>query len=90
MPLQADGIRRHALEHHVRPWRESGASTLSIRAGDVARSMGLRNRTPNVCSALESRRFQREAELVLIVNSTVPVVLTLSANRGFVSLGSHH
>lgn len=66
MPSQADGIRRHALEHHVWPWRESGASTLSIRAGDVARSMGLRNRIPNVCSALESRRFQQEAELVLI------------------------
>ena len=31
MSLQADGIRRHALEHHVRPWRESGASVLSIR-----------------------------------------------------------
>ena len=66
MSSQADGIRRHALERHVRPWRESGASVLSIRAGDVARCMGLRNRTPNVCSALESRRFQQEAGLVLI------------------------
>lgn len=72
MPSQADGIRRHALKHHVRPWRESGASTLSIRAGDVERGMGLRNRTPNVCSALEGRRFQQEAGLILIVNSTVP------------------
>ena len=66
MPSQADRIRRHALEHHVRPWRESGESALSIRAGDVARSMGLRNRTPNVCSALESHAFQQEAGLVLI------------------------
>ena len=77
MLSQADGIRRHALEYHVRPWRESGASTLSIRAGDVARSMGLRNRIPNVCSALEGRRFQQEVDLILIVNSTVPVALML-------------
>ena len=66
MSSQADRIRRYALERHVRPWRESGASTLSIRAGDVERSMELRNRTPNVCSALESRRFQQEAGLVLV------------------------
>ena len=55
----------------------SGESTLSIRAGDVARSMELRNRIPNGCSALEGRRFQQEAGLVLIVNSTVPGTLTL-------------
>lgn len=63
---QADAIREHALEHHVRPWRQSGDERLSIRAGDIVRSMGLRNATPNVCSALESRKFQHEAGLVLV------------------------
>ena len=65
-PSQADEIRRHALERYVRPWRKSGANTLSIQAGDVARNMGLRNRTPNICSALGTRVFQKKAGLVLI------------------------
>lgn len=66
MPAKADDIRANALEHHVRPWRQSGGKRLSIRAGDVVRSMRLRNATPNVCSALESQKFQREAGLVLV------------------------
>ena len=66
MPSQADEIRRHALERYVQPWRKSGASTLSIRAGDVERGMGLRNRIPNIRSALRSHKFQQEAGLVLI------------------------
>lgn len=92
MPLsQADKIRRHALEHYVRPWRESGSSALAIRAGDVARSMGLRNRTPNVCSALESHVFQQEAGLVLI-GRTEPCPSTTTTFRyqsGRASAGFH-
>lgn len=66
MPAKADGIRDYALEHYVRPWRRSGEKRLSIRAGDIVRGMRLRNATPNVCSALASRKFQREAGLVLV------------------------
>ena len=66
MPSQADEIRRHALECYVWPWRKSGASTLSVQAGDVVRTMGLRDRTPNVCSALGSHKFLQEAGLALI------------------------
>ena len=66
MPAKADDIRANALEHHVRPWRRSGEKRLSIRAGDVVRGMKLRNATPNVCSALASQKFQREAGLVLV------------------------
>lgn len=90
-PSQADEIRRHALDLYVQPWRESGSSTLSIRAGDVVRSMGLRNRTPNVCSALESYMFQQEAGLVLI-DRTGPRHSTSTTFRyqsGHASAGFH-
>ena len=66
MPSQADEIRQHALKRYVQPWRKSGASTLSIRAGTVAQTMELRERTPNVCNALQGRKFLREAGLTLI------------------------
>ena len=62
MVTLADRIRKHVMERHVRPFLKSDEATLSIRAGDVVRGMGLVNRTPNVCSALEGRRFQQEAQ----------------------------
>ena len=66
MASNADEIRGYALTHHVKPWQRSGEKRLSIRAGDVVRGMRLQNVTPNVCSALRSRKFQRQAGLVLI------------------------
>ena len=53
----ADRIRRHALVCHVEPARRAGRTKVVIRAGDVVRDMVLQNRTPAVCSALESRLF---------------------------------
>ena len=67
MASQADEIREYAVTQYVRPWRRSGGKRLSIRAGDVVRGMRLHNATPNVCSALEGRKFQQQAGLVLIL-----------------------
>ena len=66
MPSKADEIRAYALERQVQPWRRSNEKRLAIRAGDIVRGMRLRNATPNVCSALASRKFQYEAALVLV------------------------
>ena len=66
MSSKADEIRGFALVHHVLPWRRSGEKRLSIRTGDVVRSMGLQNATPNVCSALGSQKFLQEAGLMLV------------------------
>ena len=66
MPSKADEIRAYALEHHVRRWRRPDETRLAIRAGDVVRGMQLHNATPNVCSALASRKFQLEAGIVLV------------------------
>ena len=66
MPSKADEVRAYALERYVRPWRGANERRLAIRAGDVVRGMGLHNATPNVCSALASRKFQHDAGLVLV------------------------
>lgn len=66
MPSKADEMRAFALQQHGRPWRRSKEKCLSIRAGDVVRSMRLHNSTPNVCCALASRKFQAEAAIVLV------------------------
>ena len=63
---QADEIRHFAMANYVLPWRESKTDVLTIRAGDLQRKMGLRNATPNVCSALEGRKFLALANLRLV------------------------
>ena len=63
---QADRIRSFAAARFVEPARDAGKPTLTIRAGDVAPDMGLKNRTPAVCSALRSSQFLREAGLRLV------------------------
>lgn len=63
---QADAIRHYAMANHVTPWRESGGDLLTIRAGDIQREMGLRNATPNVCSALEGAKFLALANVALV------------------------
>ena len=66
MPSKADQIRAYAMERYVRPWRGSEEERLTIRVGDVVRGIGLRHATPNVCSSLASRKFQRDAGIVLV------------------------
>lgn len=66
MPSKADEIRAYALERYVQPWRGSDGERLTIRVGDVVRGMGLHHATSNVCSSLASRKFQRDAGIVLV------------------------
>ena len=63
---QADRIRRFVLARYVDPARGTGASELTIRAGDLCRAMGLHGRAPNVCSVLGSPQFSDMAGLRLL------------------------
>ena len=62
----ADRIRQSARARHIEPARQAGRNTVTLRAGDIARDMGLKNRMPAVCSALGSNLFLREAGLRLV------------------------
>jgi len=55
----ADNIRSVA-SGHIRQARTRGDVLLAIRVGDIVREMHLSNRTPNVCSALASKKFLEE------------------------------
>lgn len=57
----ADEIRAYCIANLVRPARERGQLTVTIRAGDVHRGLGYLRRLPAVCAALGSERFEREA-----------------------------
>ncbi len=58
----AERIRRYALDHYVEPARLAQERTVTIRAGDVHRNLGLTCRVPAVCSALASTLFRYRVE----------------------------
>lgn len=68
MATQADTIREHVVACLATLAKARGP-LLAVRAGDVVRSLGLDNRTPAVCSALEGAKFQQMAGLELVERS---------------------
>jgi hypothetical protein len=62
----SDRIRQFAGRQYVEPVRGNVGAIVKIRSGDIVKGMGLKNKTPNVCTALRSRRFQQEYGLELI------------------------
>ena len=54
----ADRIRQFVLRKYFEPAIRAGISETNIRAGDVHREMGLVNRMPAVCGALDTKVLQ--------------------------------
>jgi hypothetical protein len=59
----AERIRLCALNYFIEPARERGASYVSIRAGDLAAALGLKDAFPNICQTLGGEKFQRLAQV---------------------------
>ena len=76
----AERIRRYALDQYVGPARQAQERTVTIRAGDVHRELGLTSRVPAVCSALESALFERLAGVILM-ERTGPIQSTTTQFR---------
>jgi len=57
---RADDIRDFAFKKFIEPARKQETLTVTIRAGDVHREMGLYDRMPAVCSALGSKKFENQ------------------------------
>ncbi|RVU14001.1 AAA family ATPase [Methylobacterium oryzihabitans] len=59
----AERIRLCAYHYFIEPEREKNASQVEIRAGDLAKAMGLKDALPNVCQVLGGRKFQQLARV---------------------------
>lgn len=57
---KADDIRDFAFREFIEPARRQGERTVTIRAGDVHKDMGLYDRMPAICSALGSKKFENQ------------------------------
>ena len=56
--MTADDIREYCRVHYVEAARSDGRQTVTIRAGDVHKSLGLKDRMPQVVSALAVPAFE--------------------------------
>jgi hypothetical protein len=59
-------VREYARREYIEPARRHGEITVRIVAGDVQKALGLHNRSPQVCSALRSRKLLEENHLALV------------------------
>ena len=64
--IQADTIREFACRHYIEPARKTGKKQIAIRMGDVHSAMGLRDKLPAVCSALQAGKFRADCRLELV------------------------
>ena len=62
---KADSVREYARRVYIEPARKRGDITVRIVARDVHKALGLHNRFPLVCSALNSHKFLEENHLAV-------------------------
>jgi hypothetical protein len=58
MKSDADQIREYAWIRYIEPARHRGETEIHIKSGDIVKGLNLKNKTPNVCTALRSKNFQ--------------------------------
>lgn len=68
----AETIRAYVSKHYIEPARRKGERRVRVIAGDVHRNLNLKNRVPNVCQVLDSRKFCEENRLVIEDKSGPP------------------
>jgi hypothetical protein len=61
----SERVRDHVKRKYVDPAKKAGKESLSIQAGDIHRELGFSRRIPVVCSALRSRKFQKNCGIEL-------------------------
>ncbi len=64
--VTADEIREFVFVAIIKPARRRGEKSITIRAGDIHKAMGLTDRMPQVVSSIEADKFQKFANVTLV------------------------
>lgn len=67
--ILADRIRKYVLDRKIKPARNQGVTSITIIAGEIHSDMGLKNRMPAVCGALDADKFLDYAQVKLILRT---------------------
>jgi len=63
--ILADHIRNYVRRELIEPARLRGQSVIKFNAGEIHAALGLKNRLPAVCSALDAEKFLEYAGVIL-------------------------
>lgn len=61
----SERVRDHVKRKYINPAKKEGRKSLSIRAGNIHKELGFSRRIPVVCSALRSRKLQKDCNIEL-------------------------
>jgi len=68
--ILADRIRQFVVEKYIVHAHNTGNSTVTIIAGVIHADMGLDNRMPAICSAIDADKFLSFANIYLVKRSS--------------------
>jgi hypothetical protein len=69
----SDEVRDYVRDHYILPARKLGATTVTVRAGEVHKALRWDlKRVPQVCSALATRKFLHSANVELLERKGPP------------------
>lgn len=66
---QAEWIRHYVITELIEPARAAGRGHIIVRSGDVHDALGLKNRMPAVCGALDAAIFEEQAQVKVVSRS---------------------
>ena len=59
----SENVRIYCRDTHVVPARKRGEKQITIRAGDIHKELGFKNRLPLICSALGTELYNKMANV---------------------------
>lgn len=81
--ITSDDVRKHVEEQYIRDSRKKGVQRFTVNAGEVHRALGLHNRVPLVCSAIQSQKFLHQHGLKLVEKSGPASGISTALNLTF-------
>lgn len=64
--MLAQDIRDFVRTKYVVPARNKGQTTILVKAGDVHKGLGLINKHPAVCDAINTDKFQSQSNVTIV------------------------
>lgn len=76
--IGSSAVREYVVRKYIREAKRAALRRFSVNAGEVHRALGLQNRVPQVCNALQSGKFLHENDLRIVEKTGPPSGLSTS------------
>ena len=81
--ISSEDVREYVEKRYIDESRKKGAKRFTVNAGEVHRGLGLQNRVPLVCMAMQSQKFLDRHGLKVVEKSGPASGLSTKLNLTF-------